>query len=144
MRLTSNTSLNMVMKRTISASAKNQMLGIQPTVSHFTDWAILAHESIFNIKYNVEKTYNFTLFLNHGRGSGFLPTKKQYPGASQTKFANYFSLLWCKPISWHCIGDILIKKLQFTVTSTLMPILVVDNMWPSNRVCLYITYVFSQ
>jgi hypothetical protein len=30
---------------------------------------------------------------------------EQYPGASQN-ILNYFSLLWGKPISWQCVGDI--------------------------------------
>jgi hypothetical protein len=33
--------------------------------------------------------------------------REQYPGANQQNIANYFSLLWGKPISRCCIGDIL-------------------------------------
>jgi hypothetical protein len=31
--------------------------------------------------------------------------REQYPGASQQNIANYFSLLWGKPIGRHCGGD---------------------------------------
>jgi hypothetical protein len=67
-------------------------------------------------------------------GVWFSPYKEQHPGASQINFANYFSLLWGKPISWCCIEDILKTKFQFTATPGLMPILAVDNVWPSNGV----------
>lgn len=36
--------------------------------------------------------------------------KEQYPGASQQNIANYFSVLWDKPISRRCVGDILSEK----------------------------------
>jgi hypothetical protein len=36
--------------------------------------------------------------------------KEEYPGASQQNISNYFSLLWGKPISWRCVGDILSEK----------------------------------
>jgi hypothetical protein len=35
--------------------------------------------------------------------------KEQYPSADQQNIAKCFSLLWDKPISQHCVGDILVS-----------------------------------
>jgi hypothetical protein len=36
--------------------------------------------------------------------------RDQFPAASQQNIANRFSVLWDKPISQHCVGDILSEK----------------------------------
>jgi hypothetical protein len=36
--------------------------------------------------------------------------KEQCPGSSQQNIVSYFSLLWGKPISRRCVGDILSEK----------------------------------
>jgi hypothetical protein len=41
--------------------------------------------------------------------------KEQHPGASQQNTANYFSLLWGKPTSQRCVGDILSSKKKLSI-----------------------------
>jgi hypothetical protein len=36
--------------------------------------------------------------------------KEQFSGASRQNIVSYFPNLWEKPVSWHCVGDILIEK----------------------------------
>jgi hypothetical protein len=58
-----------------------------------------------------------------------LAYKEQYPGASQQNIANYYySILWGKPLSQHCIGDILSgwrgeREFLFTAIPALTPII---------------------
>lgn len=54
------------------------------------------------------------------------------------KILELFPLLWIKPISQRCIGDILRKKtqFQFIANPTLKPMLVVDTVWRSDGIWL--------